>query len=152
MRKRPNLAMWGMIAVLGLVLAVVSWFAWTGPQAEAPRARVFRDYDICLLTDGSGLNDAHASAAWKQLQETSTRTNARVSYLPVTGEQTEARAAQLLATQVQQRCRVIVATGVNQIAAANNSRQSYPGVFFLPSTDPAGEDLTGQILEHVPPA
>ena len=46
---------WGLVAVAGIMAlaGLVVWWLW--PQREAPRARQYRDVDVCLLTDGKGL-------------------------------------------------------------------------------------------------
>ncbi|WP_211588759.1 BMP family ABC transporter substrate-binding protein, partial [Allorhizocola rhizosphaerae] len=123
---------WIGIAALGVVLAVVAWFAYPGPQpAEQPRAREYRDYDVCLLTGDQGMAEPETKQVWDGLQQVSLQTKVRVSFLEVSGEQTEARAAQFVATQVQQRCGIIVAVGRHQVAAATAAAARYPDVRFV---------------------
>jgi basic membrane lipoprotein Med (substrate-binding protein (PBP1-ABC) superfamily) len=123
---------WIGIAALGAVLAVVAFFAYPGPPpAEQPRAREYRDYDICLLTGEQGLTEPETKQVWDGLQQVSLQTKVRVSYLSVSGEQTEARAGQFLATQIQQRCGIIVAVGRHQVAAATAAAARYPNVRFV---------------------
>ncbi len=123
--------MWGGIAGLAAVLAVVSWLAWPVTTPEPARAREYRDFDVCLLTDAQGIAAGPAATAWAGLQEVSKRRSVRVSYLGVSGERGEERAKQLLATQVQQRCAIIVAVGPVQVAAADVVKATYPKVTFL---------------------
>lgn len=139
---------WSGIAGLAAILAVVAWVAWPVTVEETPRAREFRDYDICLLAGETGISVAPASTAWAGLQEVSKQTDVRVSYLQVTGEQTPARAEQYVATQVQQRCGVIVAIGQNQVAAVDASKTKFPEVQFVTLSDTA---TAAEVVERISP-
>lgn len=143
---------WGGVAALGAVLAVVAWVAWPVAEPEVPRAREYRDYDMCLLTGQKGIAEGPAAAAWAGMQTVSLETNVRVGYMPVSGEQTPARAQQFLATQVQQRCAIIVAVGEAQVAAVAAVKDQYPLVKFVPlgeQVDSAA--LAAQIRPLIPP-
>jgi len=130
--RKVTVFSWAAIAGLAVLLAVVAWLAWPGPDpGEAARAREYRDYDLCLLTGEGGIQDDAASKVWQGLQKVSLETKSRVSYLSVTGEQTEAVAAQFVATQVLQNCDVIVAVGGPQVNAVGNSAAKYPAVRFV---------------------
>ncbi len=147
--------MWsyGAIAALGAVLAVVTWFAWVPAQPEVPRAREHRDYDICLLTGEQGIAAGPAKAAWDALQAVSLETKVRLSYLTVTGEQTAARAQQFVASQVQQKCGIIVAVGAQQVTAVNEVKDRYPAVRFVVTGDQVdGAALAGQVRPMIPKA
>jgi len=137
---------------MAVLLAVVSWFAWEPAKTPPPLARQYRDYDICLLTGEKGISTAPAKTAWDGLEAVSDRTSVRVSYVAVMGEQTAARAQQLLASQVAQRCGVIVAVGDAPAAAVAASRDRYPQVKFvvLKGSESAAE-VTNQVLPMVPP-
>jgi hypothetical protein len=140
------------IAALSVLLAVAGWYAWEPRKPEPPRAREFRDYDVCLLTDSQGIAVEPARTAWRGLQTVLERTSVRVSYVPVNGEQTTATARQLLASAVQQRCGIILAIGDAQTAAVAAERDRYPQVKFvvLTGSESAG-DVTAKVLPLVPP-
>jgi hypothetical protein len=141
---------WSVIATLAVVLAVVAWLSWPGPDpGEPPRARQYRDYDLCLLTDGRGIQAQPASEVWQGLQQVSLETRAKVTFLPVTGEQTQAVAAQIVATQVQQQCDIIVAVGEPQTAAVASAAGKYPQVKFVTVGAPDGGSATGPNLSNV---
>jgi hypothetical protein len=144
--RKVTVISWSAIGGLAVLLAVVAWLAWPGPApGEAPRAREYRDYDLCLLTDQAGIQGDAAAKVWQGLQTVSLETKSRVSFLPVMGEQTEAVAAQFVATQVQQSCDIIVAVGGAQVNAVGRDAARYPGVRFVvvgaPST-PGGANVS----------
>ena len=144
---------YGAIAALAAVLAVVTWFAWEPVPPETPRAREYRNYDICLLTGEQGIATGPAKAAWEGLQTVSLETKVRLSYLTVTGEQTAARAQQFVASQVQQKCGIIVAVGAHQVAAVNEVKDKYPTVRFVVTGDQVdGAALASQIRPMIPKA
>ncbi|GIH08569.1 hypothetical protein Rhe02_66360 [Rhizocola hellebori] len=145
---------WGGIAGLAVILAVVAWIAWPPPTTPEPsRAREYRDFDMCILTDSNGIAAKPASAAWAALQEVSKRHSVRLSYLTVSGEQTEANAKQFLNTQVQQRCGIIVAVGQTQAAAADSLKASYPKVTFLSVTsDSDAAGISAKVNPLIPAA
>lgn len=130
--RKLTVISWAAIGALAVLLAVVAWLAWPGPApGEPPRAREYRDYDLCLLTDQSGIQGDAAAKVWQGMQTVSLETKSRVSFLPVMGEQTEAVASQFVATQVQQSCDVIVAVGGPQVSAVGRDAAKYPGVRFV---------------------
>jgi len=144
--RKLTVISWSAIAALAVLLAVVAWLAWPEPPpGDPPRAREYRDYDMCLLTDERGIQGDPASKVWQGLQSVSVETKSRVSYLPVTGEQTEAVAAQFVATQVQQSCDIIVAVGAPQLAATAAAAARYPEVRFVT----VGGTATGPNLSNV---
>jgi basic membrane lipoprotein Med (substrate-binding protein (PBP1-ABC) superfamily) len=104
-----------------LVLAAVVLVLLTrshGRQLPPPRARVYRDVSACLLTGPTGLSDPVANAVWAGMEDASTTTLARVSYLAVAGPETAANALPYAASLAQRRCNVIVAVGPAEVAAA----------------------------------
>lgn len=135
---------------MAVLLAVAAWVAWE-PTPSDSRARLFRDYNVCLLTDAHGIQASPASTAWAALQTVSLRTDVRVASIPVMGEQTAARARQFVASAVAQQCGVIVAVGDAQTAAVASERSRYPQVKFvvLKGTESAA-DVTAQVLPLVP--
>lgn len=145
--------MWGSIAGLAAILAVVAWVAWPPPYTEPTRAREFRDYDLCLLTGQEGIGAGVGATAWAGLQEVSKQTNVRLSTLAVSGEQTEARAKQFVATQVQQQCGIIVAVGKPQVEAVSATSASYPTVKFVSLTDEVTvAEVTAKVNPLIPSA
>ncbi|HZM77767.1 MAG TPA: hypothetical protein VFC19_18775 [Candidatus Limnocylindrales bacterium] len=157
--RKVTVISWAAIAALAAVLVVVAWLAWPGPPPEeAPRAREYRDYDLCLLTDEHGIQGDTASKVWQGLQTVSLETKSRVSFLPVTGEPTEEVAAQFVATQVQQSCDIIVAVGEPQVKAVGSNAAKYPQVRFVTidaSKPVAAANLSnagaGAVAAHVRP-
>lgn len=144
---------WGAIAGLAAILAAVVWFAWPTEEPEVPRAREYRDYDMCLLTGEKGIADGPAKAAWDGMQTVSLETKVRLSYLSVTGEQTAARAQQFVAAQVQQKCGIIVAVGPQQVEAVNAVKDKYPAVrFIVPGDAVDSAALAKQIRPMIPAA
>lgn len=130
--RKLTVISWSAIAALAVLLAVVAWLSWPGPPpGDPPRAREYRDYDLCLLTDEKGIQGDPAAKVWQGLQTVSLETKSRVSFLPVMGEQTEAVAAQFVATQVQQSCDIIVAVGGPQVNAVGRNAEKYPAVRFV---------------------
>jgi hypothetical protein len=149
--KRWEWMGWSGIAAMAVVLAVAAWVAWEPAPKEPPRAREFRDYDVCLLTDAHGIAIEPAKTVWQGLQTVLDRTSVRVTYAQVTGEQTAARAQQFLASQVQQRCGIIVAVGDAPTAAVAADKDRYPQIRFVPLTgSETAEDVTAKVLPLVP--
>jgi hypothetical protein len=139
------------IAGLAIVLAVAAWYAWEPTRPDTPRAREYREYDVCLLTGAQGIAVDPAKTAYEGLQAVSARTDVRVPPVSVTGEQTEARARQFVASLVQQRCGVIVAIGDAQTAAVAADRERYPQVKFVTLTgSESAADVTAKVLPLVP--
>ena len=85
--------------------------------ASDPRARAYTNYRACLLTGAAGIADPVAAPAWAGLQSASLATHAKVSYLAVSGPQTEANATTYVATLVVQQCDVIIGAGAAEQAA-----------------------------------
>lgn len=125
---RPRIAA-GIGAGL-LVVAALAWALWPSPQ-PGPRARVYKDIDVCLLTDARGITADPARQAWQGLQAYSTATAVRVSYIPALGPATAKNAGQYLAGLVQRHCRVIVTAGEAQAAAVDSAAEPSPGTGFV---------------------
>lgn len=129
--RRLTAYSWSGIAGLTLILIVVSWLSWPRPTPEPPRAREYRDLDLCLLTDQQGTASTEAAPVWTALQQVSLETQARASYLAVLGDQTEERATEILGSLIQQNCTVIVAVGDPQVAAATAAAPKFPNERFV---------------------
>ncbi len=149
--KRWEWLSWGGIATLAGLLAVAGLLAWE-PTPGPPGPKLYRDYSVCLLTSQDGIQIEPAKTVWQGLKTVSDRTDVRVTYARVTGEQTTTRAQQILASQVAQRCGVIVAVGKTPIAAVAADRDRYPRVKFVTLDGaPSAATVTDRVLPLVPP-
>src|SRR5690606_21811689 len=127
---------------------------------EEPRARIYREFDICVLMPGDGLADPEAAAVWAGVQEVSLAQRVRALYLPAVGEQTPERAAQFLATRVMQECEIIVAVGDGPVAAVATNEAKYADTTIVAVgdeiEDSSHERTTSSVVEVltelVPPA
>ncbi|MDR3081442.1 MAG: BMP family ABC transporter substrate-binding protein, partial [Streptomyces sp.] len=87
------------------------------PPVPDTRARHYTETDACLLTGESGITTGtHGATVWAGMQDASLKTHARVSYTPVTGEQSAAAATPFLNGMLQRSCEVVVATGKAELA------------------------------------
>jgi basic membrane lipoprotein Med (substrate-binding protein (PBP1-ABC) superfamily) len=123
------------VAVAGaVVVAAVAVEVWPqdGPKLPPTRARAYKDFDACLLTGADGIKAGSAAVpVWKGLQDASQKTGIRVTYLEVTGEQSEGNALPFLNSLVQQQCDVVLAVGAPQVAAVEGVAKKYPKVRFV---------------------
>jgi hypothetical protein len=149
---------WGAGAVL-VAVGLALWVWWPTQTAPAPRARQYRDVDACLLTDSGGVAGAVSKKVWAGMQDASSKTSARVSYLAVTGEQTRKNASPYLASLVVRRCSVVVVVGDAPVAAVGADASRYSAVRFIVvgkiaggpnvSTVDLGEDVRGPVRDAV---
>jgi basic membrane lipoprotein Med (substrate-binding protein (PBP1-ABC) superfamily) len=125
------------VGATGVVLVgLVIWALWpSAPQSQALRARVYRDLDVCMLTDSKGIVSTPAAPAWQGMQKYSHDTAVRISYVPVIGPATAQNASQYLAGLIQRRCRVIITAGKSQANAAETAAKSHPGTGFIVLTN-----------------
>jgi hypothetical protein len=143
--------------VLAGVVSVILW--WPEPVAE-PRAREYREFDVCILTPDRGLADPQVAAVWAGAQEVSLAQRVPVLYVPVVGEQTPARAGEFLASLVAQKCEVIVAVGAAPVAAVVTNEANYAGATIVAVgdeiDDSSNERITSSTVDVlsglVPPA
>ena len=56
----------GVVLLVVIVVAVLVW--WPSSEPE-PRAREYRDFDVCLLTPARGLADPQVAAVWAGAQD-----------------------------------------------------------------------------------
>ncbi|MEV6547816.1 BMP family ABC transporter substrate-binding protein [Streptomyces sp. NPDC051597] len=102
------------------------------PGPPDPRARQYRNVDACLLTGEKGVTEGTEGApVWAGMQDASKSTHARVNFVPVTGEQTQANATPFVNSLVQRSCDVIVAVGRAPVAAAEAAAKTQPKVRFV---------------------
>jgi hypothetical protein len=128
----------GTLAVLTAGLALLA-LRGTSPEPAAPRARAYRDVDVCLFTGPRGLTADPAHQAWQGLQTLSRTGRARVSYVSVPAPDTLKAAGPLLAGLVQRRCTVIVAAGAAEVAAIDATAARAPAVHFVRLAPDAGK-------------
>ena len=121
----------GIVAAVVTVLTVLALRSPEPTTPAAPRARVYRDVDVCLLTDAQGLAGDPARLAWQGLQSLSRTGTARVSYVSVPAPGTPDVAAPILNGLVQRRCTVVVATGTAQTAAVDAVAGTASGTRFV---------------------
>jgi hypothetical protein len=123
----------------------------SGSRALPPaRARVYENVDACLLTGAQGLSDRTAAQAWAGLEAASTATSARVSYLAVTGPATMAAAEPYAGTLLVQGCKVIVASGAAERAAALAEAGRFSSVRFVVTGAAAGSPANVTALAFTP--
>jgi len=121
----------GIVAAVVTVLTVLALRSPEAATPAAPRARVYRDVDVCLLTDAQGLAGDPARLAWQGLQSLSRTGTARVSYVSVPAPGTPDVAAPILNGLVQRRCTVVVAAGTAQTAAVDAVAGTASGTRFV---------------------
>ncbi|MGW1029168.1 hypothetical protein ACWD4J_36740 [Streptomyces sp. NPDC002577] len=129
------------ITVTASALVVVAAVAVTGflvfqddgrPPIPDTRARHYTEVDACLLTGKKGITSGTTAAeVWQGMQDASLKTHARVSYAPVTGEQSTANARPYLNGLLQRSCDVVVATGSPEVKAAAQAAPQYQKVGFV---------------------
>lgn len=104
----------------------------TGSAPPDTRAREYRDFDACLLTGEDGIaRGTVAATVWEGMQQASGETRARVTYVPVTGEQSAANARPFVNGLVQRKCDVVLAVGTSQVRAAEAAAAQHPSVPFV---------------------
>ncbi|MEU3605708.1 BMP family ABC transporter substrate-binding protein [Streptomyces sp. NPDC035033] len=145
----------GSVLVVAVGLLAAWLFAGTGGEKGTPpdaRARIYEDRDACLLTDEKGIvSGAPAAPLWEGMQRASGDGRTRVTYVPVTGEQTAANARPFLNGLVQRDCEVVVASGPAQAAVAAEAAPRHPDVRFVVVGDggPGSGSGSGDAPENV---
>ncbi|MEU7340094.1 hypothetical protein [Streptomyces sp. NPDC007074] len=129
------------IALLTVAVAVVAAVAVTGyllSRAETGRrppdtgARSSKDVDACLLTGEDGITAGTTAAqVWQGMRDASLRTRARVSHVPVTGEQSAAGARRSLDGLLRRSCDVVLAAGTPEVQAAERAAPLHRTVAFV---------------------
>ncbi|MFJ9740279.1 BMP family ABC transporter substrate-binding protein [Streptomyces sp. NPDC101166] len=132
--RRGRLA--GGVAVALLALAGGLWLLLGGDEdGNRPpdsRAREYQDVDACLLTGADGIAQGTvASSVWDGMQQASEETRARVSWVPVTGEQSAANVRPFLNGLVQRQCEVVLTVGTPQAQAVEAIAPQHPSLPFL---------------------
>jgi hypothetical protein len=123
------------LAGLGLVSAVLvigAWLAWPDPRPPEPaRARQYRDFTACLLTDEHGILADPAKAIWAGMQSASLTTQVKVQYLAVVGEQTTDNAVPFLRSLTQGHCGLVFGAGPTASAAIRAVAGGSAGIRFF---------------------
>lgn len=135
----------GLLVLLGLCAAAAGTGiglavsgSHSGRVLPPSRARVYESVDACLLTGATGLADPAAAQSWAGMEQASRATTARVSYLAVTGPATEAGAEPFAGSLLVRGCKVIVASGAPQRAAALAEAGHFTAVRFVVAGPAAG--------------
>jgi len=110
-----------------------------GRQLPPARARQYRAFSACLLTGAGGLADVRAATVWSGMQDASSATLAKVSYLAAVGPETVPNALPFAESLIQQRCDVVVAVGTAETAAIVQEASKHLDVRFVVvgANDPA---------------
>ena len=124
---------------IGLALSAAP-LPWSGGGRVLPpaRARAYENVDACLLAGAKGLADPTAAQVWAGMEDASKTTTARVSYLAVTGPPTEAAAEPYVGSLLVQGCKVVVASGPAERAAALAEAGKFSDVRFIVQGATAG--------------
>jgi hypothetical protein len=84
-----------------------------------------------LLTDGDGVASAQAAPVWAGMQAASLTTSGKVSFLVVSGPDTEANAVVFVNTLIQRKCNLVLAVGASESMAAQAQSKVFPAVRFV---------------------
>ncbi|MCX4859672.1 hypothetical protein OG426_22760 [Streptomyces canus] len=123
----------GAVAVVAAVVVTVVLLAQGDDRPPIPdtRARHYTEVDACLLTGEKGITAGTAAQVWQGMQDASVQTHARVSYEPVTGEQSTGNAGPFLNGLLQRSCDVVLAVGRPEVTAAAQTAPRYRKVGFV---------------------
>lgn len=137
----------GAVIVVAAVAVTGYFLSRTETERRLPdtRARSYEDVDACLLTGKDGITAGTTAAdVWQGMQDASLRTHARVSYVPVTGEQSAANAGPYLNGLLQRSCDVVLAAGSPEVEAAERAAPLHRTVdFVLVGDSGSGSQDTG---------
>lgn len=142
--SRGRRGAWAAAGTLLVVCALVAVWVFGGDdEAAGPpdaRARQYQDVDACLLTGEDGIKaGTPAAAVWQGMEEASGDTRARVTHVPVMGEQTAANALPHLNGLIQRDCEVVLATGPAQTETVRKAAAGHPRVRFVVVGSGTGE-------------
>jgi basic membrane lipoprotein Med (substrate-binding protein (PBP1-ABC) superfamily) len=134
-RKRWLLACAGIVLLAGI--GVFAWLS-TSDGVPPPRAVVYTDFQACLLTGPQGLTDPTAATVWSGMQDASTATRAKVSYLAPTGPDTTGTVSPYVATLVQRKCNIVLTTDTTAADAITQAAAQHTDVRFVTVNGSAG--------------
>jgi hypothetical protein len=161
MRQQLRRYWWALAVVVVIAIAIPLWLAHRGRQLPPARARVYTSFNACLLTDSQGVTSLQAAPVWAGMQAASLRTNGKVSYLSINGEDNESNAETYVNTLTQRQCTLILAVSDSPVAAVRTTATRFPSTRFAvvdnhPSTAnitaiPAGtpKDVTATVQDLV---
>jgi DNA-binding LacI/PurR family transcriptional regulator len=118
------------VACVGLVVVLLVWPS-GGRKLPPPRARVYTQFNACLLTDADGVSGPAAAPVWAGMQAASLKTSGKVSYLSVYGPDTVANAVPYVNTLVQRKCDLVIAVGPTEVAAVRSQATAFPSARFV---------------------
>lgn len=119
----------------GLVVGVLAWVLWPTADVEPPRARVYVDRTVCLLTGESGLRGAEAAPLWTAIIDAAAAVRVRAQHTAVDGPQTAQNAATYINGIAGGQCDVLFVVGSAQVEAAAQRASAYPEVRFYTVAD-----------------
>lgn len=119
------------LLVVAVATSVVLVLGNRGRQLPPTRARQYRSVDACLLTGPAGIVEQQTAAVWSGMQDASSATLVRVSYLAVVGPETPANAQPFAESLLQRRCQVIVAVGEVEVGAVATEAPKHSDVRFV---------------------
>ncbi|WP_309226327.1 BMP family ABC transporter substrate-binding protein [Streptomyces lunaelactis] len=126
---------WAAGSAAVLVLGLVAVWLFLGGEKSGPpdpRARQYKEFDACLLTDDKGiLAGTPAAPVWEGMQQASQDTRARVNYVPVMGEQSAENARPFFNSLMQRQCDVVLAVGTPQVEVTEAGAKQHPKVRFV---------------------
>ncbi|HUN33683.1 MAG TPA: hypothetical protein VMU95_16865 [Trebonia sp.] len=121
----------GIAVMVGCVLGlgVAGCSSPTSHLVTDTRVRAYTSYQACLLTGAQGVSGS-AAPAWAGMESASVATHAKVSYLAVRGPQTSGYATTYVATDVVQKCNLIIGDGTAEEGAVIASAARFRGTKF----------------------
>ena len=120
----------GLLAI-ALAAAAVVLLA-RGNSAQVPaRASQYTASTTCLLTNSHGISAAPASTVWAGIEDASTATHAKATYLTVNGPDTAANAIPYANSLIEERCNVVLAVGTPQTGALIQIASRNPRTSFV---------------------
>ncbi|WP_137994646.1 BMP family ABC transporter substrate-binding protein [Streptomyces vilmorinianum] len=126
---------WTTASAAVVILGLLGVWLFVGGGQDGPpdpRARQYKDFDACLLTDEKGIvTGAPAAPVWEGMQEASGDTQVRVTFVPVMGEQTLANVQPFFNGLMQRQCDVVLASGAPQVKAVEEGAGKHPKVRFV---------------------
>ncbi|MFC1411221.1 BMP family ABC transporter substrate-binding protein [Streptacidiphilus sp. N1-12] len=131
MRRRFWIPLGGVVVALAVAAVLFEVLGGSGRPAAQPRARIYRDVTVCLLTDAHGRSGSQAAQVWAGMQDASLAAHTQATSLAVVGPATVANALPYVNTLLQQRCAVVLAAGAVQSAAVEQVAAGSPKVRFV---------------------
>ncbi|EWM17830.1 hypothetical protein [Kutzneria sp. 744] len=124
---------WWLIACAALTVAItLTVLLWPhGRELPPTRATVYLDFSACLLTGPHGLADPAVAPVWAGMQDASSTTKAKVSYLAAAGPETVGNSSAYATSLLQRQCGVIITVGQTRADTVLQYASQYPGVRFV---------------------